>query len=70
MIIRQVVQLIYSANPRTVQDAIGGSFDVAGMVVPWWRLVLVIATAVLVANLITDIGYALVDPRVRLGERV
>lgn len=49
VIIRQVVQLIYSANPRTVQDAIGGSFDVAGMVVPWWRLVLVIATAALVA---------------------
>jgi peptide/nickel transport system permease protein len=33
-------------------------------------VILVIATAVLVANLITDIGYALADPRVRLGERV
>ena len=49
VIIRQVVQLIYSANPRTVHDAIGGSFDVAGIIVPWWRLVLVIATAGLVA---------------------
>ena len=33
-------------------------------------VILVIATAVLIANLITDIGYALADPRVRLGERV
>jgi urea transport system permease protein len=49
VIIRQVVQLIYSANPRTVTDAIGGSFEVAGVIVPWWRLVLVIATAALVA---------------------
>lgn len=49
VIIRQVVQLIYSANPRTVQDAIGGSIAVAGFNVPWWRLVVVIATVGLVA---------------------
>lgn len=49
VIIRQVVQLIYSANPRTVQDAVGGSFAVLGFNVPWWRLVLVIATVGLVA---------------------
>jgi len=49
VIIRQAVQLIYSANPRTVDDAIGGSFEVAGIIVPWWRLVIVIATAGLVA---------------------
>ena len=49
VIIRQVVQLIYSANPRTVQDAIGGSFAVAGFNVPWWRLVVVIVTVGLVA---------------------
>ena len=49
VIIRQVVQLLYSANPRTVHDAIGGSFEVAGIILPWWRLVVVIATACLVA---------------------
>src|SRR5688500_8543578 len=49
VIIRQAAQLIYSANPRTVDDAIGGSFEVAGIIVPWWRLVIVIATAGLVA---------------------
>ena len=29
----------------------------------------VVAMAVLIANLITDIAYAYADPRVRLGER-
>lgn len=48
VIIRQVVQLIYSANPRSVHDAIGGSFEVAGFNVPSWRLVVVIATVGLV----------------------
>ena len=48
VIIRQVVQLIYSPNPRIVHDAIGGSFAVAGFNVPWWRLVVVIATVALV----------------------
>jgi peptide/nickel transport system permease protein len=32
-------------------------------------VILVVATAVLAANLITDICYAIADPRVRLGER-
>jgi peptide/nickel transport system permease protein len=32
-------------------------------------VILVVATSVLVANLVTDIGYAFADPRVRLGER-
>lgn len=49
VIIRQVVQLIYTANPRSVQDAIGGSIAIAGFNVPWWRLVVVIATIGLVA---------------------
>jgi urea transport system permease protein len=49
VIIRQVVQLIYSANPRTVDDPIGGSISVAGLTVPWWRLVIVISTVALVA---------------------
>lgn len=49
VIIRQTVQLIYSSNPRTVDDPIGGSFIVAGLNIPWWRLVIVLATAALVA---------------------
>lgn len=49
VIIRQVVQLIYSANPRTVDDPIGGSFEILGLNVPWWRLVVVVATVALVA---------------------
>ena len=49
VIIRQLVQLIYSANPRRVQDPIGGSFEVFGLNIPWWRLVVVITTVVLVA---------------------
>jgi len=48
VIIRQLVQLRYSANPRTVDDPIGGSFELAGFNVPWWRLIVVIATVVLV----------------------
>jgi urea transport system permease protein len=49
VIIRQVVQLLYTANPRRVDDAIGGSFEIAGFNVPWWRLVIVIAAVGLVA---------------------
>jgi urea transport system permease protein len=49
VITRQVIQLIYSANPRTVVDPIGGSIVIAGLNVPWWRLVIVIATVALVA---------------------
>lgn len=49
VIIRQVVQLLYTANPRRVEDAIGGSIEIAGFNVPWWRLVIVVATVGLVA---------------------
>jgi urea ABC transporter permease protein UrtB len=48
LIIRQVIQLRYSANPRTVTDPIGGSFVIAGYNIPWWRFVIVIATIALV----------------------
>jgi urea ABC transporter permease protein UrtB len=56
VVIRQVVQLIYSANPRTVDDPIGGSIAVAGLNVPWWRLVIVIATVALVALVSAILG--------------
>jgi urea transport system permease protein len=48
LIIRQAVQLRYSANPRTVTDPIGGSFVIAGYNIPWWRFVIVMATVALV----------------------
>ncbi len=48
LIIRQTIQLRYSANPRTVTDPIGGSFVIAGYNIPWWRFVIVIATIALV----------------------
>jgi len=48
VIIRQVVQLIFSPNPQTVRDPIGGSIVVAGFNIPWWRLVIVIVTGVVV----------------------
>jgi urea ABC transporter permease protein UrtB len=49
VIIRQLVQLLYSANPRRVENPIGGSFLVLGLNVPWWRLVVVLVTIALVA---------------------
>jgi len=48
VIIRQVVQLIFSPNPQTVRDPIGGSIIVAGFNIPWWRLVIVIVTGAVV----------------------
>ncbi|MFV2039527.1 MAG: branched-chain amino acid ABC transporter permease [Acidimicrobiales bacterium] len=60
LVIRQAVQLKYSANPRQVADPIGGSFQVGSFNVPWWRFVLVLVTiaviAALVALLRTRIG--------------
>lgn len=52
VIIRQAVQLRYSANPRTVDDPIGGSFVVAGLNFPWWRFVIVLVTITLVAGML------------------
>ncbi len=49
IIVRQVVQLIYTANPRTVNDPIGGSFVLGGFNVPWWRFVIVVSAIILVA---------------------
>ncbi len=48
VIIRQAVQLRYSANPRTVQDPIEGALTLAGFNIPWWRLVIVLTAVVLV----------------------
>jgi branched-chain amino acid transport system permease protein len=50
VIIRQVVQLIFSPNPQTVRDPIGGSIVLAELNIPWWRLVIVIVTGVVVVG--------------------
>ena len=63
IIIRQVVQLMYSANPRTVPDPIGGSFSFLGFNIPWWRLMIVIITALLV------VGILVLMERTRFGLR-
>jgi urea ABC transporter permease protein UrtB len=52
VIIRQVVQFIFSPNPQTVRNPIGGSFLLGGFNIPWWRLVIVLVTAVLVVGVI------------------
>ena len=48
VIIRQGIQLRYSANPRTVDDPIGNSFVLLGFNIPWWRFVIVLVTIVVV----------------------
>lgn len=62
LLIRQAVQLIYSANPRQVTDPIGGSFEVGGFNVPWWRFVLVLVTITVVVALVAAL-------RTRVGVR-
>lgn len=51
VITRQVVQLVFSPNPQTVNDPIGGSFVVAGFNIPWWRLVIVLVVVLVVVAL-------------------
>ncbi|MBA2338030.1 MAG: branched-chain amino acid ABC transporter permease, partial [Acidimicrobiia bacterium] len=50
VIIRQIVQLVFSPNPQTVRDPIGGSVVVAGFNIPWWRLVIVLLTMAVVVG--------------------
>ena len=61
VMIRQTVQLRYSASPRTVDDPIGGSFTIAGFNIPWWRFMIVIAAVILIA------GAAALMNRTRFG---
>jgi branched-subunit amino acid ABC-type transport system permease component len=61
VMIRQAIQLRYSASPKTVTDPIGGSFTIAGFNIPWWRFVIVIATVILIA------GVAALLKRTRFG---
>ncbi|CAN5280147.1 hypothetical protein BH18ACT5_BH18ACT5_17680 [soil metagenome] len=52
IIIRQVVQFIFSPNPQTVRSPIGGSFLLGGFNIPWWRLIIVLVTGVLLLGVI------------------
>jgi urea transport system permease protein len=56
VIIRQLVQLLYSPNPRTVRVPVPGSFVLAGFNVPWWRLIVVIAAVALVTVMVASLG--------------
>jgi urea transport system permease protein len=69
VIIRQIVQLIYSANPRTVRDPIGGAVTVAGFVLPRWRLLLVIITVALVTLVWVILGTTAFGLRARASVR-
>lgn len=61
LLLRQGIQVLYTANPRSVTDPISRSITVFGLIVPLWRLVVVVATvAVVVATALllsrTDAG--------------
>jgi urea transport system permease protein len=56
VIIRQLVQLLYSPNPRTVRVPVPGSFVLGGFNVPWWRLIVVIAAVALVTVMVASLG--------------
>jgi len=48
LVIRQGIQLIYTANPKQVNDPISKSIMFAGFNIPLWRLVIVLVAAALV----------------------
>jgi urea transport system permease protein len=49
LLLRQGIQVLYTANPRSVRDPIGGSFLLWGLNIPYWRLTLVVVTVLAVA---------------------
>jgi urea transport system permease protein len=51
VVLRQTIQLLAGPNPRALVDPIGRSLDLAGMVIPAWRGVVVLITLLLVATL-------------------
>jgi urea ABC transporter permease protein UrtB len=56
VIIRQVVQFIFTPNPQTVRSPIGGSFLLAGFNIPWWRLIIVLVTGLTLVGVIQFLG--------------
>lgn len=51
VVLRQTIQLLAGPNPRALVDPIGRSLDLAGMVIPAWRGVIVVLTLLLVVSL-------------------
>jgi branched-subunit amino acid ABC-type transport system permease component len=51
VVLRQSVQLLVGPNPQTLVDPIGRSLELSGMVIPAWRGVIVLLTALLVLSL-------------------
>lgn len=51
VVLRQTIQLLAGPNPRALVDPIGRSLDLAGMVIPAWRGVIVLLTLLLVVSL-------------------
>jgi branched-chain amino acid transport system permease protein/urea transport system permease protein len=49
LLLRQGIQVLYTANPRSVSDPISRTIMVGAFVVPLWRLTVVLAAVVLVA---------------------
>lgn len=49
LVIRQGIQLIYTANPKQVDDPISKSITALGFNIPLWRLVIVVVALSLVA---------------------
>jgi urea ABC transporter permease protein UrtB len=56
VIIRQVVQFIFTPNPQTVRSPIGGSFLLAGFNIPWWRLIIVLVTGLTLVGVSQFLG--------------
>ena len=48
LLLRQGIQVLYTANPRSVTDPISRSITVLGLIVPLWRLVVVLVTVLVV----------------------
>jgi branched-chain amino acid transport system permease protein/urea transport system permease protein len=54
VVVRQGLQVLFTANPQQVNDPIGGSVRLAGLNIPWWRAVVVASTiAAVVATALT-----------------
>ena len=51
VVLRQSIQLLAGPNPRALIDPIGRSLDLAGMLIPAWRGVVVLLTLLLVVSL-------------------
>ncbi len=51
VVLRQTIHLLAGPNPRALADPIGRSLDLAGMVIPAWRGVIVLLTLLLVVSL-------------------